>query len=843
MVLFSANRLKRNVLWLTAFLLSAWAAFAAPKFDAALDRDSVTLGESVTYTLSFEEASPGEMNLPTLPDIDVVGQSRSQQMEFDGARMKQKTAYTYELRPRRAGDLTIPALMVEVNGTRLASKALKLKVFNGAVPGTEGINGMANIKVVAPKKELYLGEIMTVDVQCYSLQEQNMQGGEFQMPHLAPDGFVFALMPMANYQNLPRSTHVINGKQYSLLSFRMTVKPVKTGTLKLGPATWSLFMFENPQRNFFGQIQFTSKQAIQVTNQPEDIIVLPLPTDGVPDGFSGAVGNFTLTQYEASPNNVAVGDPVTLKIKIDGSGAFDLLSLPSGQAEWREFKTYPPTSKFDSSDPLQINGSKYFEQVITPQNAEIKEIPTFKFSYFDPDRKAYQTLEKPPIALSVHPTVATPQPTVISTGAPQPETPAASQEIVHIKPSIGKLVAVGRPLLSQPCFLILQALAPLLWIGALLWRRQQNWLANNPRALRQREVARVVEQGLQELPKLAQSNQVEQFYATLIRLLQEQLGERLDLAASGITEAVLDDLPAGLSAETTTALRELFHTCNQYRYAPGKTSAELQNLVAKAASALRELQKIPASTRSPATATALIIGALLLSTGIAQADDGFNQANKLYEQGKYAEAAASYDKIVQSGTVSPALYFNLGNACFKAGQPGRAIFAYREAEMLSPSDPDIRANLQFARSHANAGAPALPGTRWTRWANRLTLDEWTLFTAAIVALFFLLQAARQIFPAVKKSFTGLTIAVAVIGLWLVVCLGLTWNQQVTSKSSVVIASEAVIRRGPFEESQSAFTARDGTELLVLDQKDKWLQIVDSSHRTGWLLERDVAVIR
>ena len=77
---------------------------------------------------------------------------------------------------------------------------------------------------------------------------------------------------------------------------------------------------------------------------------------------------------------------------------------------------------------------------------------------------------------------------------------------------------------------------------------------------------------------------------------------------------------------------------------------------------------------------------------------GFEAANKLYEEGKFAQAAAAYEQLIQSGRVSAPLYFNLGNAWFKSGQMGRAITAYRRAEQLAPRDPDVRANLQFARN-------------------------------------------------------------------------------------------------------------------------------------------------
>ncbi len=115
----------------------------------------------------------------------------------------------------------------------------------------------------------------------------------------------------------------------------------------------------------------------------------------------------------------------------------------------------------------------------------------------------------------------------------------------------------------------MQAVPPLAWIAVLVWRRQKESLANNPRLRRRRHVARVVEQGLADLARQAAAGDYEPFYAGVFRLLQEQLGERLDLPASAITEAALEDLPRhGLDADTQKLLHELFHACNQYRYTP-----------------------------------------------------------------------------------------------------------------------------------------------------------------------------------------------------------------------------------------------------------------------------------
>jgi tetratricopeptide (TPR) repeat protein len=573
--------------------------------------------------------------------------------------------------------------------------------------------------------------------------------------------------------------------------------------------------------------------------------VRPIPTNGAPPSFYGAIGNFTLEQYEAGPLSLGVGDPITLKIRIAGEGSFDTVTLPANEQGWREFKTYPSTSKMDSSDPMQIQGSKYFEQVITPLNDEIKEVPPFAFSYFDPSAGQFHTLTHPGIALAVRPTAATPQPTIIASG-PTPEAAPQNQEIVHIKPLPGTARAPSPPLVRQRVFLTLQALAPLAWICALLWRRQKDSLAGNPRLRRRREVARLVREGLAQLPALAAANEVETFHTTVLRLLREQLGERLDLPAPAITEAVLDEV-RGLDDAGRALLRDLFRACDQYRYTPEHSSQELASLIPRVKTALAVLRKIgdTGADAGRKLAPTVAVWLLLATAGAARAQtvsDSFLQGNKLYEEGKYSQAAAIYDGLLRAGHVSPEIYFNAGNAWFKSGQMGRAIYNYRRAEELAPRDPDIRANLALVRAQAGTGNIPLPGSRWTRWIGRLTLNEWTCAASAGVALLFIVLTIRQISPAFAKSSGILTAALAVTSLWLLACLGMSIDQRLLEKFSVVIVPEAVARRGPMAESQSAFTAHDGAELMVLGRDGDWLQVSDAARHIGWMQQKDEALM-
>lgn len=234
-----------------------------------------------------------------------------------------------------------------------------------------------------------------------------------------------------------------------------------------------------------------------------------------------------------------------------------------------------------------------------------------------------------------------------------------------------------------------------------------------------------------------------------------------------------------------------------------------------------------------------VLSSSLVPVGAADEASPFEQSNRLYEEGKFAEAAAGYRRMLDGGRVSPALYFNFGNALFKSGHVGEAIFNYRLAQEQAPRDPDIRANLRFARNQVDGGAAAPPP--WRRWLGQLSLDEWTALAAASGWLWFILLAARQWRPVWKRGLRGWTWACGVAAALFSCALALTCRDRFEVRSAIVVTPEAVVRYGPIEESNRYYTARDGTELVVLDSKGDWLQVTDRGRRTGWLRRQQVKV--
>src|SRR5262249_31424836 len=149
--------------------------------------------------------------------------------------------------------------------------------------------------------------------------------------------------------------------------------------------------------------------------------------------------------------------------------------------------------------------------------------------FFDPDAKGYRTLTQPAVPLLVKPGGLAVAPTIVASQNRQESSPPPVQDIVPNKQRLGTLAQMGPPLAQQGWFLALQSVPLLAFVSAVIIRRRAENLAYNPRLRRQREVGHIVDKGLRDLRQFATDNNSEAFFATLVRLLQEQLGERLDL--------------------------------------------------------------------------------------------------------------------------------------------------------------------------------------------------------------------------------------------------------------------------------------------------------------------------
>jgi hypothetical protein len=185
-------------------------------------------------------------------------------------------------------------------------------------------------------------------------------------------------------------------------------------------------------------------------------------------------------------------------------------------------------------------------------------------------------------------------PTVTATGHSGQDGAPTAPDILPIKQHIGAMAQIQPPLIQQPLFLGLQGVPMLALVSSVIWRKRKESLANNPKLRRRRQVAQLVRDGLAQLQSLAAQNDSDEFFATLFRLLQEQIGERLDVPASSITEAVIEEQlrPRHVPEATLTSLQEIFQSCNLARYAPVKSSQELAAIIPNLENLLNEIRDL-----------------------------------------------------------------------------------------------------------------------------------------------------------------------------------------------------------------------------------------------------------
>jgi hypothetical protein len=578
-------------------MLGFTTVLRAASFTASLDNNTIILGEKAVLTLTFD-GQPNNVPVPKALGLYFGGPSTrsSQNIDLNSGQVNSTISISYQVAAQGTGEFTIPALTADVNGRSVTTEPLKLIVTKASAPSSAAVNSgnePAFLKFVFSGSKMYVGESVLGRLELYLRDDVSGLNG-FQMASLPADGFSSG--KTVELQNQRRRVQVGN-RVYTVIPLSLPLTAIRTGDLTLGPFTATVVVVlpaqnqgNDPIFRFFNQGE--QKQMTLATG-PVIVKSLPLPSENQPANFTGAVGDFTMTAT-AGPTTLTVGDPITVRVQISGRGALDAITLPT-QDSWHDFKMYPATTKVEPSDQFGFQGTKTFEQIISPQNSDVHELPPFTFSFFNPADGQYHTLTQPAVPLIVKAAGTSPMPALAANknSAPENQLP---QDILPIKENLGKLITKSAPLIAQPAFIAVQAVPVLAFVAAFIWRKRADNLANNPRLRRQRAVAQLVRAGVNDLKNFAAQNQPDEFFALLFRLLQEQLGERLDCPASAITENVIEDHAVLRTASTPTleGLRELFQLCNQARYAPVRGTGELNSVAAKFEKTIRELQEVKA---------------------------------------------------------------------------------------------------------------------------------------------------------------------------------------------------------------------------------------------------------
>ncbi|HZQ48429.1 MAG TPA: BatD family protein, partial [Verrucomicrobiae bacterium] len=220
-----------------AALLTTLLWFALPgrtmaaSFNASLDRDTINLGESATLTLTFEGGSPDpQPTLPSIANLSIGGPSFSEQtsLVFDGGNTKSshQITYVYSLTPTQLGEYVIPEITVKIEGQPFSTQPVRLTVTKAPVPTVNPKTIF--LKLVIPKAEVYIGEILPLEMQLYLAEQVQLT----EMPHFKEQGFTLGKMLQPT-----QSATMINNQRYEVVTFKTCVVAAKAGKIDLGPAT------------------------------------------------------------------------------------------------------------------------------------------------------------------------------------------------------------------------------------------------------------------------------------------------------------------------------------------------------------------------------------------------------------------------------------------------------------------------------------------------------------------------------------------------------------------------------------------------------------------------------
>jgi len=412
--------LTRHPLLLVVLLLASALPVRATRVVVELPTRETYVGVPTVLRLIVEDGEPDQAPIaPAVPGATIRlagGPSRSVNVLSINGQTTQKVSvsYAYQVTPSEPGKLTIPPFDVQVAGRKYRTQPQVLIV------SASDTGDLMFVEVTGRRPSAYVGEPLDVTLQIwlkpyqdrqfqFTFQESHMWG-QINLEASQWGVFTEALQQMFSQRRRPVGRETIrkdkqgNERAYYLYEIPHRVWAERPGKLDVGNIN---VMVVYPTalgrgRSLFdaGSLAITETRSISAQVRIAPVEIKPIPAEGRPAWYRGAVGQFTMTA-SAKPTEMAVGDPITLTLTVTGSGRLDQLQpppLPDLPELTRDFKV--PT------DPLagEVQGNaKRFTQSIRATSDAVKQIPPIPFAYFDPRQERFVIVRSQPIAIAVRP--------------------------------------------------------------------------------------------------------------------------------------------------------------------------------------------------------------------------------------------------------------------------------------------------------------------------------------------------------------------------------------------------------------------------------------------------------
>lgn len=563
---------------------------SAVEVAATLDRDSVPAGNGAVLTLRISGAGAGAPVLPEVENLIVQAHGQRQQMQMIDGQTTISVIYEYVVGSNTPGDYQIPPFEVSVDGKKYPTQLLKLKVLDsntaqapaGNVPNSPGTQpageeavdtgekrfGFLTVELAAnERKHAYVGEIAPVRIRAWLPADSRAQ----LRSGIQPEGKAFTLH---NVSDQPQQTQEIkDGKRYLVVTWFGGMSATKAGkypvslSLDANVAVRDKAALKQPRRrrggpfddpffdNVFDQMDSPMIQKdVTLKSDDQEIEVRPLPTEGRPEGFTGAVGEFKFDRAEI-PNDWKTGEPQQITARLSGSGNFVLMKAPelSPADGW---KSYSGKDEFTAGDQASFSGSKMFQFSAVPRKGGAQEVALI-FSYFDPAAEQYKTLTSSLKKIQVTGEAVVELESAVTPVAGEPEKKTELLVAQHLELSPrGTLL----PLVSRPAFILMLAISGVLGILgiilAMLRIRREN-----PQRRARATLEKAIGKALDTAQQCVVAGDVAGFFAAARLAIQQRLGALWDQPAQAIT---LAEIAARIGVDSPVAC--FFREADAYQY-------------------------------------------------------------------------------------------------------------------------------------------------------------------------------------------------------------------------------------------------------------------------------------
>jgi len=563
----------KHFIYIVFFMFGCGMAQAQVSFDAKVSKTRLGINERLR--IDFQMNQDGDnFNPPNFDGFRVVGgpnQSVSNSW-INGKRSYSKT-YSYFLSPQTRGKVIIGQATIEVDGESYKTLPIAVEITAAVEVPKDGNNAdyvaSENVHLVAEisNDNPYLNEAITLVYKMYVSNDVSITSSwrEIDTPKYA-DFWSQNIDSQGNYKIYDGK---YNGENYRYVILRTTVLyPQKTGKLEIEPLTLDVPIdVPGNRRDLFGR-RLTTRVNKTISAGNRTIEVKPLPLEGKPESFSGAVGNF---QFSVSTNKTKLdaNEALELKASVSGNGNMKLFDLPTAKLPSSLEVYEPERSENVKTNSTGMSGSVTNTYTVVPQYKGIYPIRPITFSFFDPKTETYKSLSSEEIIIDVENGPVTAQKDEITEDGNANKALVLSKEQFKYIKLNANLNPIDQTsffkstlfwsLLGGPLLLI-----PLFIIGG---KKRKERLADTE-GNKLRKADKLAKKYLSEAKKNMGSQVV--FYEALERALHNYLKAKLNIESSDFSKESISGLlqERSLEASKVGEFVGLLKSCEFARYTP-----------------------------------------------------------------------------------------------------------------------------------------------------------------------------------------------------------------------------------------------------------------------------------